>query len=274
MNEMAKREGRRPTVAVLSILLVAGLGVGSVSIAGDEDEQVTKRRVVREVIKVPGDSTAEAVIVWVEEEAQDAEAAEIHIKGATRLMLDRARGYLGVRYVPLNLELLQHFEVPHDHGVMISVVEPESPAERSGFIVGDVVTAVDGLPLDADNALLREISTRDDGARVEIEIWREGRASTLAPVLETRSRPQLDVGELVLTGVDGGRQTLFSGFDPVVIGRAQRRLNEFVADPQFVTQIAGACGDREELQERLVEVEAKLREMEMRLREALAAVEN
>src|SRR5262245_50302044 len=55
-----------------------------------------------------------------------------------------SRGYLGVGLTDLTPELRTHFGAPEDAGVMVSKVEPGSPADKAGIKVGDVLASIDG----------------------------------------------------------------------------------------------------------------------------------
>jgi serine protease Do len=77
-----------------------------------------------------------------------------------------ARGYLGVG--------LQGVQLSSGPGVIILSVEPSSPAERSGLLVGDVLTAFDGLPLEAPDDVQEFLSTRKPGAKLAARIVRGG----------------------------------------------------------------------------------------------------
>ena len=54
------------------------------------------------------------------------------------------RGYMGILPQELTPDMAKAFNMPNGHGVAIAQVEPNSPAERAGLKVGDVITAVNG----------------------------------------------------------------------------------------------------------------------------------
>src|SRR6187401_1148817 len=70
------------------------------------------------------------------------------------------KGRLGVSVLEISPELRVHFGAPRDRGVLINTVRPDSPAARAGMAVGDVVTAVDGDPVDAAAPMLAAMSDR------------------------------------------------------------------------------------------------------------------
>jgi S1-C subfamily serine protease len=60
-----------------------------------------------------------------------------------------ARGYLGMGMQPVRLpeSLRRTLNLPRAGGVIIVAVEPDSPAERAGLLIGDVLIALDGIPV-------------------------------------------------------------------------------------------------------------------------------
>jgi S1-C subfamily serine protease len=60
-----------------------------------------------------------------------------------------ARGYLGLGMQPVRLpeSLKQTLNLPRAGGVIVVAVEPDSPAERAGLLIGDVLIALDGTPV-------------------------------------------------------------------------------------------------------------------------------
>jgi S1-C subfamily serine protease len=60
-----------------------------------------------------------------------------------------ARGYLGLGMQPVRLpeSLKRTLNLPSAGGVIIVAVEPDSPAERAGLLIGDVLVALDGVPI-------------------------------------------------------------------------------------------------------------------------------
>ncbi len=97
-------------------------------------------------------------------------------------------GFLGVQLSDLTPELRTHFGAPEDLGVMVSKVVPDSPAERAGVQVGDIITAVDGEEIASGWELAHEIRSRAEGDEVDFEIWRDGRVENLTAAVEQRQQ--------------------------------------------------------------------------------------
>jgi membrane-associated protease RseP (regulator of RpoE activity) len=138
------------------------------------------------------------------------------------------KGRLGVSVLEISPELRVHFGAPRDRGVLINTVRPDSPAARAGMAVGDVVTAVDGDPVDAAAPMLAAMSDRKKGESVSVAVVRGGKPMTLKAQMEDDPGPSgLDVQpdtfdlDRFQFGPPGGDSALRRDLD-----RAQTRLQE------------------------------------------------
>ena len=109
-----------------------------------------------------------------------------------------ARGYLGIVIQPLDRQLATYWEIPKVHGVVINGVVEDSPAQRAGFQIGDVVMRFDGKRVAAEKeedlgAFQRRVATSPVGKTVEIEVFRKG--STEVLTAELGDQPKVVPGE-------------------------------------------------------------------------------
>ncbi|MGA7499250.1 MAG: trypsin-like peptidase domain-containing protein [Isosphaeraceae bacterium] len=89
------------------------------------------------------------------------------------------RGYLGVVIDPLDAETARKLRLPVNRGVLISRVQPGSPAAASGLKRGDVIVKLANREV-ADPAELRILTAGlDVGAQVPLVFYREGAAQTV-----------------------------------------------------------------------------------------------
>jgi hypothetical protein len=100
-------------------------------------------------------------------------------------------GFLGVGLTDLTAELRAHFGVPETAGVMVSKVVSDSPAERAGIQVGDIITLVDADEVTSGAALAHVISSQEKGTDVTLELWRDGRAQKLTATLDEHEAPAM-----------------------------------------------------------------------------------
>jgi len=112
-----------------------------------------------------------------------------------KLMLDdfqagRKRPRLGVSVVPVAGDYADALSLPNQGGLLIQEVEPGSPAARAGLkggredvqignsqlkIGGDLIIAIDGKPIDREDAISRALARKRSGDTVELTIYRAGR---------------------------------------------------------------------------------------------------
>lgn len=96
--------------------------------------------------------------------------------------------FMGVQVLPLTPELRRHFGVSEDRGVMVAKVEEDSPAERAGILVGDVIIAADGEDIRTTAALSRAVRAKKEGETVDVEVIRDGVPDRLSVVVDERER--------------------------------------------------------------------------------------
>ncbi len=98
------------------------------------------------------------------------------------------RPWLGIGILGIaDSELLQSHFPTLESGVFVSGIEPGTPAAGSGLQRGDVILKVDGVIVPRSRDLQREILGKKIGAAVNLEVWREGKTSTIS--LRTAEQP-------------------------------------------------------------------------------------
>ena len=83
----------------------------------------------------------------------------------------------------VNQAFADSFKLDKPEGALISAVEPGSPAEQAGLKSGDVIRKVDGQPVVASGDLPALIGLSTPGAKVTLEVWRQGRTESVAATL-------------------------------------------------------------------------------------------
>ncbi len=99
------------------------------------------------------------------------------------------RAYLGVqldsqftRAKALQLGLSQR------RGAHVTGLTPSGPADKAGIQEGDVILALDGVPIEDDNHLINQVGLTPIGKETRVDVWRRGQMLTLSVKLEARSQ--------------------------------------------------------------------------------------
>ena len=90
-----------------------------------------------------------------------------------------SRGWLGIAIQELTKELAESFGMKNTNGALIAGVEKNSPAEKGGLIMGDVITKFDGKPIATSSDLPRLVGVTKPGKVAAVEILRKGAVKML-----------------------------------------------------------------------------------------------
>ncbi len=101
------------------------------------------------------------------------------------------RPYLGVEYVSLTNDVAKQYSLSATRGAYIppaSVLGSPSvisggPAEKAGLKEGDIITALDGTPIDQNNSLSALINRHSTGDKVTLTIVRNGKTQSITATL-------------------------------------------------------------------------------------------
>ena len=100
----------------------------------------------------------------------------------------RDRQRLGIEVTDIGPQLAEHFGV--DHGVLVTSVLSESVAADAGLQAGDILTAIEGKSVSDVGALHRLVAAIAPPVTVQLAVWRDGAALTLAARFEEAPEPQ------------------------------------------------------------------------------------
>jgi C-terminal processing protease CtpA/Prc len=152
------------------------------------------------------------------------------------------RAYLGVSMIDISSDLREHYGASRDAGILVGSVADDSPAEKAGLKVGDILTAIDGKDVKTSSDVRAALRDKKEGDTVRVEVLRgRGRQALVATLVER----------------EGPRLLMPGNFEELT---RQLGSNEWKARVERL-----GSSDCDELQGRIKELETRLRELEKKL---------
>jgi S1-C subfamily serine protease len=98
------------------------------------------------------------------------------------------RGYLGAGLQPIRQERASNGSPSSDsrRGVLVVSIDPNGPSARAGILVGDIVTAWNGKPIDRVREIMRLLGPESIGSNVDLALIRGGAPTALRVVIGER----------------------------------------------------------------------------------------
>ena len=100
-----------------------------------------------------------------------------------------ARAYLGVAMQPARLTsaLAERLRLEDPRGVLVVMVESDSPADRAGLLVGDLIVAAGGTPVAEPQDVAELLGSEQVGAALELSVVRGGDRRSLSVTVGERA---------------------------------------------------------------------------------------
>jgi len=98
-----------------------------------------------------------------------------------------SRPYLGIRWQPISAAIAQAYDLPADHGILLTDVTAGGPAALAGLQRGDILVSIDGQAIGDANPFINLLYEHQAGQTVSVEVVRDG--STLTVPVELAERP-------------------------------------------------------------------------------------
>lgn len=124
-------------------------------------------------------------------------AEQLKMQGVVR------RGWLGVAIQNVDQGLAESFGLEKPHGALVAAVVEDSPADKAGVEVGDIILQFNGKAIEKSSALPPMVGTVATGAKVDIEVLRGGKQKTLA-VSIGELEDENTIAKIDVTGSDYG----------------------------------------------------------------------
>jgi len=93
-------------------------------------------------------------------------------------------GEAGLKVQDLTEQLGDYFGVKDGEGALITEVEEDGPAHKAGLKAGDVIVRIDGERIEESDDVWEEISEKEEGDRIKIQVLRNGHRKTFSLEIE------------------------------------------------------------------------------------------
>lgn len=158
------------------------------------------------------------------------------------------RGMLGLFPADLSREMAEAFGLENTSGALVNQVQDGSPASRAGILHGDVITSIDGEPIDSAAELRLTVSQILPGTEVDVTLIRSGETLVLPVILGSLNGS--------FAGVPGGDSPL-EGVELRLLNRELREANSIPAEIEgaLITEVGPESPYADKLQAQMVIVE-------------------
>jgi serine protease Do len=101
-----------------------------------------------------------------------------------------SRGYIGATIQNLSGDLADSWGLSGRKGAQVADLVPGGPAARAGLEPGDVVVAVNGVPVKTNTEMTREVAKAHAGDIIHLDVFRAGKERTVDIKSGTRPSEQ------------------------------------------------------------------------------------
>lgn len=99
------------------------------------------------------------------------------------------RGRIGVQIGPVSDEVAKALNMESTMGALVSYVEPDGPAEKSGVRSGDVIIDFNGNKIKHMTDLPRIVGSTKPDSKANMKVWRKGKEVTLKVTVGEMATP-------------------------------------------------------------------------------------
>jgi serine protease Do len=112
-------------------------------------------------------------------------------------------GFMGVTIADVTPDNAKFFDVHKAVGAVVSDVNPDSPGAKAGLKTGDVITALNGKEVTDAGELQMEVTQKQAGDTVQLQVARDGKTLTVPVTLQPINAKQEH--EVAQSGTGKGR---------------------------------------------------------------------
>jgi len=112
------------------------------------------------------------------------------------------RGLLGIRGMEMTADIAKAFNLNVQRGAFVSEVLPGSGSAKAGIKSGDVITSLNGKPLNSFAELRSRIATTEPGSKVKLGLLRDGKPQEVEVTLD-KSTSSTASAQLIIPALEG-----------------------------------------------------------------------
>lgn len=104
------------------------------------------------------------------------------------------RGLLGIKGTEMSADIAKAFNLDVQRGAFVSEVLPGSGSAKAGVKAGDIITSLNGKPLNSFAELRSRIATTEPGTKVKLGLLRNGKPLEVEVTLDTSTSSSASAG--------------------------------------------------------------------------------
>ncbi|MCZ9248311.1 serine endoprotease DegQ [Escherichia albertii] len=112
------------------------------------------------------------------------------------------RGLLGIKGTEMSADIAKAFNLDVQRGAFVSEVLPSSGSAKAGIKAGDIITSLNGKPLNSFAELRSRIATTEPGTKVKLGLLRNGKPLEVEVTLDTSTSSSASA-EMITPALEG-----------------------------------------------------------------------
>ena len=89
------------------------------------------------------------------------------------------RAWMGVQIQPVTADIAESLGLKKAEGAIVDQSQPDSPAAKAGVATGDVITAINAIPVKDSRDLARKIGMMAPGTSIKLTLLHKGELETM-----------------------------------------------------------------------------------------------
>ncbi len=144
------------------------------------------------------------------------------------------RGWLGIKIQPNSPEIASSLGLSSEKGVLVSGLNENSPAQKSGIKAGDIILDFDGHEIDNTKNLSRLAAETPIGKQVAVTLWRDKKELKIPVLIEQmpEDAPEISQTEKKPIVVEGN-EALIDGLGITISEMSPEMIDKYSLNPEI-----------------------------------------